>query len=1577
MIKFWIFALLNISLVLHLQAQSEPTIATCDGNQTICLTASTYDMCVQIEVKPGLPAPIERFEIDWGDGSPITMIPGSNMPPETTHTFNFESFFQTCSAQERSTILLETFLENGDVVNNAFVATFKNPPTARFNPVQSTICVGEEAVFTDSSCPTENLEILSWDYGDGSSGAENTHLYTAIGTYQVALTVQNGCEVATTTRTIEVIEEAVAVALPLTGVSSVKNDTLIVCLGDGNEVMLDGDSLSLNELTHNWRTLSSGTTWVTEDDIPDPTIRFNQAGIFQIELMVNNNCDQPKRDTLIFNVVDAAGFTLNQQADECISLSYTPDPMLPNVTYLINGNITTNFPVDLSIGEYIIEANNPDNLCGDKIKRDTFNISAPETAQINTPDTVICSISDPIALSAQTIPGAQWQLNGIVFDGTIDAATLPSGQNIITYGLAPCIAEDTLLIEVLDVSIAFTGPAQFCLDNPPQQLSATPAGGQWRGAGVSPDGIFDPTQIGEGLHTVYYDISHPTDSSCSNSDSLQILVSDLFVDFTTLDCNGTSLTFDTLLTSSFSEIEWSFGDGSTSNAVSPTHTFPSAQSYEVSLTIRRNGCEATSSRTITISGPPRPQFTLDYTGDCSPLAVTILNASTGDNLQYSWDFGNGQSSDTADPGPLLLEAFGKDTVYQIQLTLSNDCATEIHTDSVQVRAQALARFGTAFNSYCSGDTIRMSNNSLGDPDFYQWVVNGQIVGMDSLPPKFVHYTDTEENIEICQIVENSCGRDTLCRTLLIRPTDVNSFFNVDQTEVCAGDSLRFTNFSNTNSVLYQFGDGNRTSELNPVYTYQAPGDYRVVLQAYGCGSDSSFADIRVIPSPQAVFIAPARLCPDQEFQPENSSDGSDFRWFINDSLQSQLAQPNLKLDTPGLYQLRLAVSNLAGCVRTLSQDIEVVPLPDVQIEVDADSICAGNSVQLSSMTNGVGCVWDFGNGSGSSDCNPVISYDTPGLQTIKLLVNSDLACRDSAITSIFVRSSPEVDFTFDSTMLCAPTDITFNNQTVEGETFFWEFGDGSTSAAENPIHLYEDAGTYDVRLTAEKDGICAVTLQKSITIAPIPTALISLNDSIGCHPFTGTFNIENPDDAIQYEWNFGDGEFAFETMTEHLYPSSGSYMVALLLTNRSSGCRDTLFQEIEVNEIPAITEALSHNHCFEDQTGSIDLTISGGLAPYQYNWMDGTTSEDRIDLSTGSYSLLITDANGCSLRDTFIIHAPAELIPDLVTDTPATCAGDEDGVLEISMSGGEGPYQLNWSNGSSGEVLTDAPAGSYELSITDAIGCLKVQSFILRENPALQVVDTVQPIRCFGDYAAIILRPGGGIGPYEAWLEPDMTILHGSNFRFDSLTGGAYQIQILDSMGCQIARDYLINVPSPVEVEILPTQEEVQLGDSLYLTIVHNVANPVISWGPEVSELDVSFPESPLLKPTDDRTYTVSIVNENGCTASDEVSIRVIKDRQVYIPNAFSPNGDSHNDEFRIFACQGVVRISKVQIFSRWGNLVFEQSDIDPVCEVGTKLWDGRLNSRKVNSGVFVYKVTVEYIDGLEETYYGDVSLVR
>jgi len=177
---------------------------------------------------------------------------------------------------------------------------------------------------------------------------------------------------------------------------------------------------------------------------------------------------------------------------------------------------------------------------------------------------------------------------------------------------------------------------------------------------------------------------------------------------------------------------------------------------------------------------------------------------------------------------------------------------------------------------------------------------------------------------------------------------------------------------------------------------------------------------------------------------------------------------------------------------------------------------------------------------------------------------------------------------------------------------------------------------------------------------------------------------------------------------------------------------------------------------------------------------------------------------------------------------------------------------------------------------------------------------------------------------------------------------------------------------------------EIELGDST--TRLEPIITPIgtqvdsFIWTPTQYLSDPTV-EQPIVFPLESLEYTLEIVDENGCDASGSVFVELDANRNVYIPSAFSPNGDGVNDEFRIYPCVGVTEISSVRIFDRWGNQVFEAPEADVssglFCDGGLPLWDGRFRGEDMNMGVYVYVVEVTFLDGVTLFYRGDLNLVR
>ena len=187
----------------------------------------------------------------------------------------------------------------------------------------------------------------------------------------------------------------------------------------------------------------------------------------------------------------------------------------------------------------------------------------------------------------------------------------------------------------------------------------------------------------------------------------------------------------------------------------------------------------------------------------------------------------------------------------------------------------------------------------------------------------------------------------------------------------------------------------------------------------------------------------------------------------------------------------------------------------------------------------------------------------------------------------------------------------------------------------------------------------------------------------------------------------------------------------------------------------------------------------------------------------------------------------------------------------------------------------------------------------------------------------------------------------------------------------------MINSASFLEVS-LGQDQEIALGETINLQASTSIpANSLdtIIWQATNGILSCENCIEQELTPLSNTTYSIQVIDQNGCVATSEVNIIVLKEEGLYIPNSFSPNGDGVNDVFQIFADDGVAEINELQIFDRWGNQVFQKKSFPP--NDFTFGWDGDFRGEAMNPGVFVYWVEVMFLDGRTKLFHGDITLVK
>lgn len=392
--------------------------------------------------------------------------------------------------------------------------------------------------------------------------------------------------------------------------------------------------------------------------------------------------------------------------------------------------------------------------------------------------------------------------------------------------------------------------------------------------------------------------------------------------------------------------------------------------------------------------------------------------------------------------------------------------------------------------------------------------------------------------------------------------------------------------------------------------------------------------------------------------------------------------------------------------------------------------------------------------------------------------------------------------------------------------------------------------------------------------------------------------------------------------------------------------------------------------CFGGSDGAIDITVLTGAGPIDFNWSVPASTEDVSGLSAGTYTLVMTDTNGCNRNGeayTFVVDEAEEI--DLAADVTSTqCNDDSTGAIDLTVTNAITPLQtIEWSNTATTEDLANIPAGIYNVSVTDANGCAKTIDVVVDEPDMISVSESVQDLNCFNDASGIISldvsggTPGTNNGYSYVWSNNDSTQ------NVSGLDAGSYDVTVIDANNCTTTFTG-ISVEEPDSLGLLASADESLLvGYSTELEVLSTVGGTGFvdyAWTPAESLTD---PTSDVTTATPSATteYTVTATDENGCTATDLVLVNV-SDIPFIAPEGFTPNGDGTNDVFQLFTSPSV-SVGELTIFNRWGQIVSE--DVTG--------WNGRYRSQDQPMDTYIFQAVIIYPDGDKKAFQGEFILIR
>ncbi|MCG8331974.1 MAG: gliding motility-associated C-terminal domain-containing protein [Chitinophagales bacterium] len=467
------------------------------------------------------------------------------------------------------------------------------------------------------------------------------------------------------------------------------------------------------------------------------------------------------------------------------------------------------------------------------------------------------------------------------------------------------------------------------------------------------------------------------------------------------------------------------------------------------------------------------------------------------------------------------------------------------------------------------------------------------------------------------------------------------------------------------------------------------------------------------------------------------------------------------------------------------------------------------------------------------------------------------------------------------------------------------------------------------------------------------------------------------DGALSVEASGGTGSYTYEWSNTEM-GNAISDLCAQLYTatvTDENNCQESLELEVtEPEEFIVTAVEVSPVSCFGDSDGVIMAETNG--SPIAYNWDTGDMTSTVSGLPTGNYSVDVTNSDGCMGSATGFISEPSEAVSLSIIEIQAvSCTDASDAILEAIPAGPGSNFNIQWSNNVNGALLDNVGAGTYTATATNENNCVATAEYQLSEPSIIQATTSATDLTCLsGENGGIINidTTFGGTPPYQYSLDGTTfspgTVLAG-------LTAGTYDITIMDDAGCE--GNFSQNILAAPEFTVeLGTDETIHLGDSILLTANSGSNNAIYSWStPDSLSKDISGPSIFVTPHISTAYYVEAFDTITLCTSSDVIFINVIKDRRVYVPNAFSPNEDGRNDFFFINTDNAAVMIHSLRIFSRGGNMVYEAKNIQS--NNPENGWDGTFRGEELDPGVFVYVAEIEFTDGAVEVFQGDVILVK
>ena len=1072
--------------------------------------------------------------------------------------------------------------------------------------------------------------------------------------------------------------------------------------------------------------------------------------------------------------------------------------------------------------------------------------------------------------------------------------------------------------------------------------------------------------------------------------------------------------------STFNVYTWDFGDGTPlSREVNPAHVYTTPGTYKVSLFAETPcGIGKKVEKTICIEPILQPSFT--FSQACASENLQITNTtdtrfSCGVESYYwrvinyfegycgkrpeQWYFANGTGPNSKDP----IINFVTPGTYYLELRTRNSCGIDQYrTNVIEVKKKPVITLNP-ISDFCNSATIMpvgtvVESCAPSNEISYLWSFpGGSPSSSTSLNPGPINYSVTG-NYQASFSVTNSCGTTTKTVNFSVN-TVLSPIISPKSAEICSGNSFFIrpttngtdnvpnnTTYTWSNPVVSPFGAVSGTAaQFSPVTSIgqflvnvtsnPATVTYTVSPTAGSCPGPSFTVTVTVNPLINVVETIKKSTCFGSDDGaisivvsggiPYKSGAPYLFSWTGPNGFTSTSANiANLK---PGAYTLQVKDDGKCPFIKNYQVG---EPGKFSFSGFKNDITCFGkNDGTITLSTTGGTTPYMY---AWTKDGNPYANTeDLSNLAPAVYKVTITEANNCDILTESYTIIEPPVlkvslvnqvdilcygDFTGEINVAATGGRALEIAPSVFNYRYYWTGPNGFVSTNQNLKNVA--AGTYN--LTVTDNSGCTDKLQVKL-LQNNEIRLEYTKTEIACYNYSNaSITITNITGGIP----FATGEpylITWSTLGTGRVQnnlSAGPYTITI---TDALNCVKVFPIIIDNAPVFTINPDVKKISCFGAKDAYIRLNLVGGKAPVTLVWDDDKTAGiERNNLGPGKYAVTITDGKLCKIREEFIISEP--LLLELRADVanPLDCLNANTGSINLVVTGGMPPFNFSWSNGATSEDLQNLPPNNYTVTVTDANGCKKSESWkITRFDQLTPSIEVLTDYDCATKYVrqTFIGKVKGGIPPYQlSWS--DGVVTGANNEIMNTNNNGLIIFTVTDSFGCKSEIPYKVDTPVLGKANF----ETSSFGNDVYA--LYAIYDPIlfknlatgdftkISW--DFGDGNFSNEESPKHIFTKTGTYTIkqTVTYPFGCQYTYSKTLIVEKGYSLMMPTAFTPNGDGINDSFSP-EFLGFVEMT-LDVYDTWGSIVYT--------EKGETLrgWNGKVKDLDAENGNYQFKLTAK-----------------